>query len=236
MSREFTCEREVLLPASAEQVWDAIATTEGLACWLFPMPVPELGDGATSWVPPHHLAVRMEQGEWFNELEYVIERQGTGSILRYVHHGIFVDDWDTQYDAVQQHTDFYLHTLGQYLKFFAGQSVTFVGEVPEGIQGPIRSADPDGFERFKQALGIAPGIRAGEVVNFQCPDATTIEGVVDYAQPNFLGVRTVNALYCFFGRNVFGQSVGMTIHQFGEAVDSDAIASQWRVWLDEKLG
>ena len=47
----------------------------------------------------------MEQGDWFNALEFVIEgREGGTSLLRYAHSGIFVDNWDTQYDAVQQHT------------------------------------------------------------------------------------------------------------------------------------
>ena len=31
------------------------------------------------------------------------------------HSGILADEWEDQYDAIGAHTDFYLHTLGQYL-------------------------------------------------------------------------------------------------------------------------
>lgn len=235
MSKEFKCEREIQLPTSPEQVWAAIATTEGLAGWLFPMPIPALGEGAVIWDPPLHFAVRMERGEWFNALEYKIEGSRSSSTLRYVHHGIFMDNWDTQYDAVQQHTDFYLHTLGQYLEFFPGQIANFVGDVPGGIQGPVRSADADGFDQLRRALGIDPGVEVDTSVVMQRPGDGSIEGVVDYATPNFLGVRTSSALYRFFGRNAFGQPVGMAIHQFGESVDSDSSASLWQGWMETEL-
>ena len=108
----------------------------------------------------------MEQGEWFNALEYRIEGRGDGtSVLRYVHSGIFMDDWDAQYDAVQQHTDFYLHTLGQYLEFFDGQPATYIGDVPGGLQGPARSTEKDGFDRLKEALGLDTGVGVGTKVN-----------------------------------------------------------------------
>lgn len=235
MSKEFKCEREVEFRATPEQVWEAVSTTEGLASWLFPMPVPEPGEGATIWDPPHHLGIRMEQGEWFNALEYVIEGMSGATILRYVHHGIFMDDWDNQYDAVQQHTDFYLHTLGQYLEFFGGKKVTFIGEVPGGIQGPTRSAESDGFDRLKRALGIDPAVQTGSPVDLAPSGLELINGVVDYAQPNFLGIRTSDALYCFFGRNAFGQPVGLTIHDFGESADRVDVASRWQNWLQKEL-
>ena len=231
MSKEFKCEREVQLQASPEQVWESVATTDGLSAWLFPMPIPGLGEGTTSWDPPNHLAIRMEQGEWFNALEYVIEGRGGSSVLRYIHHGIFVDDWDTQFDAVQQHTDFYLHTLGQYLEFFGGQIATFIGEVPGGIQGPTRSAESDGFDRLKKALGLDASVQAGRPVHLEPSGLDAIDGLVDYAQPNFLGIRSSDSLYRFFGRNAFGQPVGMTIHRFGDSGDTDAVASRWHGWL-----
>src|ERR1700730_77365 len=107
MSPQFECSREVILPATPEQVWAAVATKAGNAAWQFPNEIPTDGTGATVWDPPHHFAVRTQEGDWFNAVEYGIEgRDGGTSLLRYAHSGIFVDDWDTQYDAVQQHTAF----------------------------------------------------------------------------------------------------------------------------------
>ena len=65
----------------------------------------------------------------FNALDYAIEaREGGTAHLRYVHSGILADEWEDQYDAIGVHTDFYLHTLGEYLGHFNGRQVTYVGQ------------------------------------------------------------------------------------------------------------
>ena len=61
--------------------------------------------------------------------------------------------------------------------------------------------------------------------------AQGVEGVVDYATANFLGVRSGDALYRFFGRNAFGGPVGMSIHHFGDGVDAEAAGAEWTRWL-----
>jgi hypothetical protein len=233
---DFECSREVILPATPEEVWEAVATTAGNAAWLFPNEIDPNGTGATAWDPPHHFAVRQEQGDWFNAVEFAIEgREGGTSLLRYAHSGIFVDDWDSQYDAVQQHTDFYLHTLSEYLEHFSGRTATYVGDVPGGIQGPATSAGPDGFRRLQQALGLGAQIAEGDSVRLTPQGLDAVDGVVDYLRPNFLGVRTADALYRFFGRNAFGAPVGMSIHMFADGVDRETVEQAWGQWLDTTL-
>jgi hypothetical protein len=51
---------------------------------------------------------------------------------------------------------------------------------------------------------------------------------VNYRQPNFIGVRSRDALYCFFGRNAFGQPVALSIHMFADGVDADRAKHDWR--------
>jgi hypothetical protein len=234
MGAEFECSREVVLPASPDEVWEAVSTAAGNAAWLFPTEIAR--DDATAWDPPNHFAVRMERGDWFNALEYTIEgREGGTSRLRYVHSGIFVEDWDSQYDAVQKHTDFYLHTLGQYLEHFRGRPATYVGDVPGGIQGPPGSATPDGFERFLRALGLVAPAREGDLVRLTPRGLPPIEGVVDYRQPDFVGVRTSDELYCLFGRNVFGAPVGLSIHSFIAGIDAERSKQDWQRWLNTTL-
>jgi hypothetical protein len=237
---QFECRREIELPATPDQVWAAIATPEGNASWLFPSPIAP-GQGSTSpdgstttaWDPPRHFAVRTEQGDWFNFLEFLIEgRQGGTTLLRYVHSGIFVDDWDTQYDAVQQHTDFYLHTLGQYLRYFSGRTATYIGGGPGGLQGPPASAVPGSFQRLKRALGLAETVTEGEAAALAPRGLPPLQAVVDYVRPNFLGLRTADGLYCFFGRDAFGAPVGVSIHLFADAVDAEQTAQAWQAWLD----
>jgi hypothetical protein len=236
MPPEFECSREVVLPASPERVWEAIATAAGNAAWMFPTEIDPDGDAVKAWDPPHHFAVRMERGDWFNALEYLIEgREGGTSVLRYAHSGIFVENWDAQYDAVQQHTDFYLHTLSEYLRHFEGRTATYVGEVPRGIQGPPSSATPDGFQRLQRALGVGAQASEGDSVRLAGPGPEPVEGVLDYLRGNFMGVRTGDALYCFFGRNAFGAPVGMSMHAFSDGVDAEQTKQQWQQWLAAAL-
>jgi hypothetical protein len=234
---EFNCSREVLLPASPEQVWRAVATTEGNAGWLFPNAIDPAGAGAKAWDPPRRFAIRQEQGEWFNELDFVIEGRGDGtSSLHYAHCGVFPPDaFDTQNEAIQQHTDFYLHTLGEYLAHFAGRPAAYVGEAPRGIEGPPGSATPDGFERLQRALGLPAGAAEGEHVQLSPAGLEPIDGVIDYLQENFIGIRSDDALYCFFGRNAFGGPVAVSIHSF-DGRDADSAKQRWQEWLAGALG
>ena len=235
MAREFECKREILLTASPAEVWEAVATAAGNTAWLFPNEIP-MNDANTIWDPPHHFAVRMENGDWFNALEFRIEgRDGEPTLLRYAHSGIFMDNWDTQFDAVQQHTDFYLHTLGQYLTYFKGRSATYIGGGPGGLQGPAESSGPDGFKRLQQALGIQTEAKQGDRARLTPQGIQPIEGVIDYLYPHFLGVRTADALFRFFGRNAFGAPVGMSIHSFDESLDADAVTEAWQNWLNTAL-
>jgi hypothetical protein len=227
MPRAFECRREILLAATPEEVWEAVATSEGNAAWLFPNPVDAAA--AKAWEPPAHLHIRHERGDWFNALEFTIEAGDAGTtLMRYMHSGIFVDDWDTQYDGVSQHTDFYLHTLGEYLRHFQGRPVTYIGDVPMGIEAPPQTAEPGGFERLQRALGFGAEVIVGDAVRLTPVGLPAVTGVVNYRQPNFIGVRSRDALYCFFGRNAFGQPVAVSIHSFATDVDAEQAKRDWQ--------
>jgi uncharacterized protein YndB with AHSA1/START domain len=243
MSGQFEIRREVQLPASPEEVWEAVATAAGNAAWLFPGGEVEgesregatTADGSTitAWDPPHRFAVRAEgEGGWFNALEYVIEGREGSTTLRYAHSGIFVDDWDNQYDAVNQHTDFYLHTLGEYLAHFRGRSATFVGDVPGGISGPPASAEPGAYVRLREVLGLGGEAAEGDRVSIALDGLEPVAGVVDYLRPNFIGIRTDDALCRFFARGAFGGPVGVVVHDFRDGVDVEAAKQAWKDWLE----
>ena len=164
----------------------------------------------------------------FNALEFIIEaRDGGTAVLRYVHSGIMTEDWDNQYDSADQHTDFYLHTLGQYLRYFDGRPVTYVA-----AEGPDASKAPGSFDALRGALGLAGPGAAGDPVRLTLPGLDPLEGVVNYATPNFLGVRTDDGLYRFYGRNAFGMPVGLAHHLFAAGVNREKTELAWRTWLD----
>jgi len=233
MGQEFTIRREVALPATPEQVFAAITT--GTAGWMFPIDdvVGPSGAGpdnpiVTGWEPPQEFRVRMEgEDGWFNALEYLIEaRDGGTCVLRYVHSGIFVDDWEGQYDGADKHTTFYLHSLGQYVQYFSGRPVTYVA-----VNGPSSAAGPDALEVLSGALGLTETGGEGEQVRLVIPGLDPIEAVVDYRTSHFIGLRSEDALYRFYGRNAFGGQVDVAHHLFAEGVDAAANRRAWQTWL-----
>jgi hypothetical protein len=229
MGREFEIRREVELPATPEAVWEAVATGPGTASWLFPEdPGP---DAQVDSDRPNRFAVRTEGPDGFNAIEFVIEARGGGTtILRYVHSGVIDEaQWDDQFDAVDGHTDFYLHTLGQYLEHFSPRTATYVGGGPGGLMGPAASMTPDAFVKLQRALGVPEGASVGDRIKLAHDD---VDGTIDYLTPNFVGIRTDEALYRFFGRNAFGGPVGMSIHHFADGVDADATGAAWTRWLE----
>lgn len=235
MTRAFEVTRDIALPASPEDVWTAL--TSHTAAWQFPTGMevepggtPPEGAPVTAWEPPNLFVVRMEAPDGtFNALEYAIEaRDGGTAHLHYVHSGILADGWEDQYDAIGAHTDFYLHTLGQYLEHFNGRPVTYVGQPSSGIEGPEAAGKDDAMDTLRAALGLT-GAKAGDEVHTALGKAGPLDGVVDYATPDFLGVRTSVGLFRFFGRNAFGSVVGMSAHLFEDVPVNEA---DLKAWLD----
>lgn len=234
MSRKFEVTTDAIVIGSPERVWDAVVN--GSSGWQWPMEVePRLGGAGpfgsevTAWQPPHRFGAHLDGLDgFFNTLDYVFEERAEGeTLIRYRHAGIFMaemgdDEWNNQYDGVRLHTDFYLHTLGQYVQYFSGQQAAFAD-----VQGPEASASATAFEVLKAAIGAT---RQGEPVSFEVPGVGLVEGELDYLSEYFAGVRTPAAMYRFFGRNGFGQVVGLTVHEFGAG--AEAREAQWQAWLE----
>jgi hypothetical protein len=223
------------------EVWEAI--TQGRAGWLWPLDFPtregsaagERGTGgtATGWDPPRHLTVRRvgEDGR-FSSLDYVLEAWKRGTFLRYTHTGVLdEDDWDNEFEACRQHTEFYHHSLGEYLKHFKGRAATYVR-----ADGPEESASPGSFGTLRAAIGLAHKASIGDRVRFEVPGLDPVDGVLDYLTENFVGVRTADALYRCYGRDAFRWPVGVAHHLFAAAVDEQKATQAWAAWLDALYG
>jgi hypothetical protein len=245
MSKEFEIAREFEVDATPEQVWEAITTgTDG---WLWPMEAPEpreggkgpFGSTVLAWDPPHRYTNRVENVEEIaeqsvNQLDYTVEPRDGGrrAWVRYVHSGILVDDWDNQYDAANRHTDFYLHTLRQYLTRFQGRPVTaFVT-----FDGPDASKAADALTVVGRALGLADDTAEGTRVRARGPEDHLLDAELDFRNPYFIGLRTDDALIRFFGRNHWGYPVGMSVHGFAPDADAKVDEASWKGWLDGVFG
>ncbi|MET7388789.1 SRPBCC domain-containing protein [Streptomyces sp. NPDC005529] len=238
MSQEFEIAREYEVDATPEQVWEAI--TDGSGGWLWPVEYEAREGGAgpfgstiTAWDPPHRLTARTEDvgspAQSLNQIDHTIEprNDGRGSWVRYVHSGIFTDDWDNQYDGAGKHTDFYLHTLREYVTRFAGRPVAFAT-----FDGPGASTADGSFAAVGRALGLTDDTTAGTPVRAQGPGGEAFDAVVDYRNPYFIGLRTDDALIRFFGRDHWGAPVGISVHDFAPGADAKADEHAWKGWLD----
>jgi hypothetical protein len=74
-------------------------------------------------------------------------------------------------------------------------------------------------------------VAAGDRVRLTPAGLEPIEAVVDYSTDTFLGVRSANALYRFYGRDAWGHPVGVAHHLFGDGVDAAAQEKAWGDWL-----
>ncbi|MBV9163253.1 MAG: SRPBCC domain-containing protein [Pseudonocardiales bacterium] len=241
MAERFEICRQDELPVTPEQVWDAVATSSGALGWLFPMEIEPRKGGTvsrgpatvTAWDPPRTFALRHDSDDGLSvSLEYHIEAQTNDStilhtLIHRVHNGIVGDDWKTHIDAADKHTDFYHHTLGQYLRYFSGQRATYVE-----AHGPAASTHANAFTVLRRGLGLSDDIAQGDAVRLTVVGLDPLDAVVDYLSPYFIGLRTADGLYRFFGRNAWGWPISLSHHLFPDDVDREKTELTWRVWLD----
>jgi uncharacterized protein YndB with AHSA1/START domain len=237
MAKEFEVTWQGELLAPPQEVWEAF--TQHTAGWLWRIEYePRLGGaerGLTSgggtvaaWDPPRHFATRTRpetERDGFNELDYRLEARAAGTFLRYVHRGTATDDYDREVEACRRHTAFYNHSLGEYLRHFSGRDAAYVAAT-----APEASAR-GGFGAMKQALGLEESVAAGDRVRLTPAGIEPIDGVVDYATDEFLGVRSADALYRLYGRDAWGWPVGVAHHLFADGVDETATEQAWSGWL-----
>ena len=200
------------LAGTPQQIFDGF--TRNNASYMWPVSYePRVGgretglttDGGkvTVWDPPRHFRTEASKDDgWFNRLDYRID----GHHLSLVHHTcVEEDEFDVQYDACVQHTNLYMHSLGEYLAHFAGREAHYLGfdDVP--------GSTADVLERLE--IGDA-GV--GDRIPL---------GIVDYRDRTMVGVRNQYALIRVWGRDVWGWPVGVSVHSAAGPVDEAA----WRV-------
>lgn len=241
MTHEFEVREEIELDATPEQVWQAIATGPGIDAWLMGRNEIEPREGGrnkmttagfsiesttTVWEPNKHFAYRGDPAPdgAFHAFEYIIEgRDGGSTVLRFVHSGFLGDDWEAEYDALRKGDPVYLHTLGQYLKYFYGRISTpveaFAGQVPDREQA---------WNVLRAGLGLSGPVTVGEEVHLTPAGLAPLDGVVDFLSEDFLGVRTSNGLYRF----IYGYMGAVVLgHHIFDAGDEGSAQQAWQAWL-----
>jgi uncharacterized protein YndB with AHSA1/START domain len=242
MGHPFEITKDVEVGATPEQVWDAIATGRGQDSWFMGRNTVEPRQGGTStfsigdytatstvttWEPPTRFAFAQEPDPdgSFHRFDYrVSERPGGGASIRYEHKGMLGDDWEAEYEAMQEGDPAYVFKLQQYLTFFAGRYATSVEAI-----GPDVADREHAMAVYGRALGLADDVHVDDPVKTELEGIGTIDGSVDFVSPSFLGVRTADAIlrfiWAFDGRSMVGH------HLFADGVDRAEAERAWGDWL-----
>ncbi len=246
MPHAFEVRKEIEFQATPEEIWDAIATGAGIDGWFLGTGnevEPRLGGtvrisyggGAsgestvTAWDPPRHFAHRGEahpDGS-LHAMEYIVEgRAGGMTIVRMVHSGFLADDWEAEYDALNEGDFMYLHQMAQYVTYFRGRPAKVVTAWRSGTDRER------GLATLHAAMGVSDDPKDGDPVRFAADGIPAIEGVVDFVSPNLLGFRASDALYQFQIAPGFAYAGH---HLFGDDVDVEAGTAAWQAWLDRSF-
>ncbi len=244
MSHEFKIEKEISLAAPPEQVWEAIATGQGLNSWFMGSANEvEPGQGGTmllafddaepqpaaitAWDPPRRLAYRgaTSPDGVFHAFEYLIEARGGTTTVRLVHSGVLGDDWEGEYDALNEGDFMYLHKLAQYVLHFAGRPVIYVQAFL-----PTEADNETVLASFRSALGLGDSVTEGDKARVEPAGLAAVDGVVDFVSPSIIGVRTDDGLYRFL--HAMG-TVFLGHHIYRDDVDRDEVRRAWTTWLEQ---
>ena len=245
MTHPFEIEFEMALPASPEQVWEAIATGPGIDSWFMGRNEVEPREGGvaamdtgghreeaviTVYEPGRRLATRTATAEdgRFMAFEYVIEgRDGGSTVLRVVHSGLLGDDWQDEYDALRRGWPFHLHTLREYLTHFPGRAgVPVFAMAPTGARSAseVRSA-------LTRGLALSAPVVVGARAHAAPTGLPPLDGDVVWSDDERLEVRSADGIYTFH----YGSGAAVMFHHLFGPGTNDAAAA-WQQWLTGLLG
>ena len=249
MAHPFELTHEIEVPASPEDVWEAIATGPGIDSWFMGRNEVDPGPGGhtrmsfrgssedttiTAWEPPTHLASRTDEGPdgALHAFEYIVEGREKGStVVRWVHSGFLGDNWEKEYEGLSEGDPMYFDKLRVYLTYFRGRTAT-----PVNVFGPVVPDRDEAWRRYQEALGLPGPVELGASVRLTPAGLPQLDGVVDWTSRDFLGVRTDDGIYRFMHISVFGGPTGVGHHLFTDGLDHDETEAAWERWLNGVFG
>jgi uncharacterized protein YndB with AHSA1/START domain len=240
MGKAFEIENELEVGATPEQAWQAVATGEGMDGWFMGRNEIEPREGGkirtvtptwseeatvTTWDPPNRFAYRTDQeGGAFMTFDYQIQEKEKGNTsIKWLHSGMLGDNWEKEYEAMNEGDTAYFHKLGVYLTHFFGRRAT-----PIETYGPEVHDREKAMEIFRQGLGLPGPVEVDEKITLTPEGIQPIDGVVEWVSPSFLGVRSDDAIYRFIW--AFTGPL-MVAHHIFRDVDEAKETEAWKSWL-----
>ena len=244
MPHPFRIECEVEIEAAPQEVWEALTVGEQLDGWWIGAPnevEPRLGGAVrqnfggaisestiTAWDPPHHFVDEGTPGPdgVMHALEFTLEGRSGTTTVRFVHSGFLGDDWESEYEALDEGDSMYIHQLVEYVRFFRGRPVAVIEHFQPGIAD--RQA---AMSVLRGGLGLDDAVGVGDAVRLEPAGLGPVDGSVDYLSESMIGLRTDDALYRF-AFIPMGGGIYLGHHVYRDDVDVAAVTSAWAAWLD----
>ena len=249
-----TIDLSVEVDGTPEQVWTAIATGPGISSWFVPTTVEEHRGGRTTsvfgpgpdmtvpgrvvaWEPPHR--VLFDGGEDVEGLafEWLVEtRDGGSCVVRLVNTGFGSgDEWDAQYDGMEQGWQLFLKNLQLHLAHFRGQAGRAMQ--PMAMWAGDRAAV---WAAVTDALGIPADPAPGERIVSQA-DTPPLAGTVVDGEPGFRMSLLLEAPLPGTGliaAEGTGEVSGVSIWMYLYGDEAEAVVARdeprWSAWLAER--
>jgi len=245
MAHPFELTHEIEVPATPEEVWEAIATGPGVDSWFMGVNEIEQREGGvakmtmhegteeatiTAWEPPTRFASRTPEGAdgAVHAFEYLVEGRDQGStVVRWVHSGFLGENWEKEYEGLSEGDPMYFDKLRVYLTHFRGRTATPVSAI-----GPVVPDRDEAWRKLQQALGLQNAPKLGDRVQLTPEGLPQLDGEVDWLSRDFLGVRTKDGIYRFMHISVFGGPTGVGHHLFQDGLDRAESENAWGEWLN----
>jgi len=237
--------------ATPEQVWQAIATGEGVSSWLMPAelethdgkpsalkmsfgPGMETSSRITAYEAPRRFALEadsMMPGSPPIAAEWQIEAKGGGTCKVRIVQSLFAstDEWDGQLEVLEGGWSGFLATLKLYLKHFAGKHSTL-----NKFMTPTDGTEAEVWNKLTSTLGLQ---QQGQrwTSNHGAPALT---GVVEYLsnEPFDALIRLDSGIAAFGTVNMGGPTmVGMNLYTYGNppAATGEGEIAKWEAWMQQ---
>jgi uncharacterized protein YndB with AHSA1/START domain len=257
-SGRHSVEVETEVPGTPEEVWQAIATGPGISAWFVPTKLEEreggaivldFGPGMVSegvikvWDPPRRFVGENKEGMGPGSPtvadEWTVEAKSGGTCRVRVVHSWFAstDDWDNQYEGVEQGWPAFFRILRIYLAHFRGQPSEVIALM--AMSSEIKSAV---WDRLLGSLGLAR-LAEGQRVE-TAPGAPRLAGIVERVvdkehEELFLRLEEPTSGVAHFLPVVMGKQVCLSLRLYLYGAQAGAVAAReapvWQAWIDGLL-
>jgi uncharacterized protein YndB with AHSA1/START domain len=251
-------EVETEVPGTPKEVWQAIATGPGISAWFVPTKLEEREGGAivldfgpgmeskaviTAWDAPRRFVAEntggMGPGSPTVADEWTVEAKSGGTCRVRVVHSWFAstDDWDGQFEAVEQGWPAFFRILKIYLAHFRGQPSEVIPLM--AMSSESKSAV---WDRLLGALGLARLAEGQRVETAHGAPRLTgiVERVVDKEYEElFLRLEEPTSGVAHFLPVVMGSQVCLSVRLYLYGAQARTVAAReapvWQAWINELL-